>query len=514
MSLSLPSIPGRARPIGVEVDGDVLRVAQGLPGGAVESFELARVAGEAAEDGWPGAAECRRLAAVIARRRFRGRNVVLSVPQAACRLVEAEVPAGASVDDPVTAAVHLAGEAASFDVAEHVLAVTPVRGGVSVQRFLVRGCKRGPLEAACAAMADAGLAVAAVRTRADALAAASGVEATAWLDITVDSPAEDRDRGVVRAMLLIVEAGQPAYGRPVRTPLPGRLAAASPASCESLAAELLPGLRHAERRMAADAVERLRIGDASGTATPAAAAHAEAFATHLAARLELSSEPPSAAVAAALSCSAPGTPNLLPPTQRTLRRERTACRAVLAAAAGYAALAAVLLALLTSAKPAPVDAADATDLLDRADRATARAGVAGVLAERGEAEVAALARAATAAEAAADRPDWRRLLGRLAADAGDGVRFTEVEVRPEAGGVAIRVSGEAPDPRAAWDFALALERGDLFERVELARTRRADTRPDAPVLFQVNLGLLPLKPEASRPEGFSDAGVSATVTTP
>ena len=522
MSLSLPPLPTlvRSRPIGVEVDGDVLRVTQATGGGSAESFELRRVAGEAAEDGWPGAAECRRLAAVLARRRFRGRSVVLSVPQSACRLVEAELPAGSSAADPVPAAVHVAGEAAGFDPSEHVLAVTPVRGGGAVQRYLVRGCRREPLEAACTAMTAAGLSVAAVRTRADALAAAAaaagGEGATAWLDVTTDPPAEDRGRGLVRAMLLVVEAGQPAYGRPVRTPLPGGLAAASPAACESLAGELLPGLRHAERRVVADAVGHLRFSDPSGAAGPAAAAHAASSAKNLAERLDASTAPPAAAVAAALASPASEAPSLLPPARRTLRREQAACRAVVAAAAGYAALAAVLLALLSSARPAPADAAGVADLRDRAARVAARAHAAGVLAERGEAEVAALAEAAAAAEAAADRPDWRRLLGRLAADAGGGVRFMEVEVRPEAGGVAVRVSGEAPDPGAAWDFALALERGGLFERVELARTRRAETRPGAPVSFQLNLTLLPLESEPSTAEGAggsAGAGASAPAET-
>lgn len=497
-------------PIGLEIDGDVLRAVQSLPGGAVEAVELRRNPAEAAADGWPGPLEIARLDRVLRRRRFQGSSLVLGVPSTACHVKEVEVPVGASAEEAVrrTAARELASSVSAGR--ERVLAVTPLPGAGPVpERCFVRGCDQAALEATCQALGRAGWRVVGVRTRADVLASLTGGGPVAWLDIGQEIRSDRETQSRTRATLIVVEAGRPLYARVVRTPLPARLAEASPATADALAAELLPGIKQAERRCAADEAAVLRLVGGPSVAHQNGKLP-EGFAGRLAERLGTRSAEAAAPDAIALALGkrlrSLGSVDLLPPSSRLRRRERTALRAALGAVLGYAALVAVLLALWSSAGPAPAAAAGPDRVLQRAEATEARALAVTAAARSAERRLADLRRQAAAAEATADRPDWRRLLDRLAGDSAGRVQLNTVEVtRAGDSAAVVQVSGEAANPRDAWDFALALERGELFDRVDLARTRRVDARPGSAVLFQVQLDLSGLAKEPAKAEHGVDS---------
>ena len=488
--------------IGVEVSAVAFRLVQADPGGVLEAVSIERREGEAGEDGWPGVVECQRIAGLIARRRFRGKTLVLSVPQHACRFAEVEGVGGTDEAARCVNAGQLAGVADNFKPGDYTLAATPVPGGSS--RMLVRGCRREPLLRCCEAFATAGLEVSSVRTRPDAIAAAADRPvATAFLDLAVGGFANAEGGDATRAVLVVVEAGKPVYARAVRTPLPRSLGQVSPAVSEAVVIELLAGIRHAEGRCVGDRVDFLTAtvpmaGDPVGAV--------ETFVAGLRERMELqrgdAGETRPFGLAESLSRAAEATVEILPHSHRAHRRQLAISRSMLAAAAAYAAALALLMAILSSARPAPADAAAPDRLQASIEAATAQTLATDQEVALLEAQADGLAAEAVAAAATADRPDWRRLLDRLAADAGDRVQLTEVEVSPRLGdAVAIRVAGQVSDPRSAWDFALALERGELFDRVDLARTRRVSTAEGSDIVFQADLRLLPLSPPPAAEDG-------------
>ena len=512
----LPGVAGP--PVAVVIDGAAFRLWQERPGhrGGPEAVTIPRVAGEAGPEGWPGGGECARIAAVLRRRSFRGRDVVLSVPREACRSVEVAGGGAGGDAGPSAEAVRRAASAEGFDADACVLTHSPLAGGA---RSLVRGCGRAALEEACLGFRAAGLRVAGVRTRADAIAAAppgaapgappEQRAATAWLDASAEAPADGADAAPPRALLVVVEAGRPVYLRPVRSALPAPLDRPNPAATEALATELLPGIRHAEARCVADEAGRVGVLVAGGAGGEAGGALAASLAQRLGLREAAGGD--GASLARGLVAPPAGHAQLLPPAERKRTRERRVCRGLLAAAAGYGALVTVLLSLFFSSGPGRADAAGPDAGPGRAAAlavaAEARAAAAGRALAATAARNEALQAAAASAALAADRPDWRVLLDRLAADAGERVRLQEIEVTPDeddaGGGVSVRVAGASRDPRAAWDYALALEAGSLFERVDLSRTRRAGLGPDAEVLFQVHLRIRPAAPADRAPSEAS-----------
>ncbi|MBB6442470.1 hypothetical protein [Phycisphaera mikurensis] len=490
----LRGLPGRCGPIRLEVDGRTIRAAQqaadGTPIDAVEVPRPERPP-DAADAAWPGPAESEALARVLARRRFRGRRVVLSVPQEACfsTCIEGGTRAAGASEAAAAAEAVRRGAAAVGAAEDDFLGVATAMG--NGRGFLVRGCRRTPLELGCAALAGAGLRVVGVRSRADALAraaalgsAAGGGEVLVLLD-RWESPGEAGFGG----QLVVACGGRCVYLRGLHAIPPAEGREASPAECEALAAELSPGLRHAQRLLGAESDPALCTRDAGGR-------WASALADRLGLRLlAIGGAAGVSAVAAGLGGGADDAVDLLPPAIRRRRREARARGGLLGSAAGYAAAVAVIAALLASSGPDEADGArvDASTLAAEADAEAVAAHAAGLELEAVRGRLEALAAEAVASERAADRPDWRLLLDRLAADARGRVRFTELSIAPAAAGGAarIRVAGEADDPAAAWAFALALEAGELFERVELARARRVGAETPG-VRFEVLLELMPL----------------------
>ena len=174
--------------------------------------------------------------------------------------------------------------------------------------------------------------------------------------------------------------------------------------------------------------------------------------------------------------------NLLPPQRVVARRRGSRVRRWTSALTVYAALVAGGVLMLRGGASNDGAHLDAQIRQARATLDETQHAIDALRAQSGS-----LVHSLRVEQALQDRPDLSVLLTQIGARVGDEVRLDRITVTPagSADDLAVSLTGLASDQPGVSRFVLALEKSELFERVELRSTNRQELGSAGVVRFDI-----------------------------